>query len=317
MELIVNDLSIHGQFSDLDGFRDAIRRMMAIRQVATNFGRALYCHRNVANAQVTREISMQRAVQGLSPDERRSLMQWLTKHGPFWEDSRAHGPDDYLQHDGQIVTDTAVGEAAYCCFQSIYRSLVSFIPSTWEFSPVSVAWIVDESATRTCDVTNYWEANQVEAALRGASALPMSWDELENSCRRCFPHVQFSTDAFEPLRGLPFGASAAQRIFALLEILEKVKCCFDEHGKRTPEGHRLYQEHFRGDRALFSDSSDSEKRTFQAQLTFRHPTVDGGFVSCTGHAKVNSPKLRIHFPWPVIPEAPLYVVYIGPKITKR
>lgn len=317
MDLIVNDLSLHGQFVDLSEFRDAIGRVMAIRRKAKEFGRALYCHRNVANAQVTQDLSMRLAAQRLLPDERSALMQWLDKHGPFWEDVRTHGPDDYLECDGQIVTDTAVGEAAYCRFQSAYRSLVSFIPSAWQFSPLSVAWLVDGRATLTTEVANYWDIDQVEAALREASAPPASWRELEEICTNRFPHLQFSTDAFECLSGHPFVASAAVRILVLLEIMEKFKCCFDSNGLRTPEGHRLQQEYFMGDRALFSDSSDTEKRDFENQLTFKHPAVVGESLFCTWHAKVNSPKLRIHFPWPVTSEAPLYIVYIGPKITKR
>lgn len=317
MDLIVNDLSLHGQFVDLSEFRDAIGRVMAIRQIAKEFGRALYCHRNVANAQVTQDLSMRLAAQRLLPDERRALMQWLDKHGPFWEDVRTHGPDEYLECDGKIVTDTAVGEAAYCCFQSAYRSLVSFIPSAWKFTPVLVAWLVNESTTRTHNVNNYWDADQVEAALREASAPPASWRDLEKTCASGFPHLQFSTDAFECLRGHPFVVSAADRILCLLEVLEKLKCCFDEDGERTHDGHHLYREHFTGARGLFSDSSDTEKRDFQKELTFCHPTVKGKFLYCTWHGKVNSPKLRIHFSWPVTSGVPLYVVYIGPKITKR
>jgi|GEM_PF-3735307 len=27
-------------------------------------------------------------------------MQWLTRHGPFWEDVCHHTPDDWLEWDG-------------------------------------------------------------------------------------------------------------------------------------------------------------------------------------------------------------------------
>jgi hypothetical protein len=40
-------------------------------------------------------------------------------------------------------------------------------------------------------------------------------------------------------------------------------------------------------------------------------------IFCTWHGKVKTPQYRIHFSWPISAVAPLYVVYIGPKITKR
>ena len=113
VQLFTNDLSFHGQFSDISSFRVALRRVMEIREIARRFGRQLHCHRNIAQAQVTHTQRMQQAVQALNQDERRALMQWLTQQGPFWEDTRSHGLDDYLSFNDLVVTDTAVGEAAY------------------------------------------------------------------------------------------------------------------------------------------------------------------------------------------------------------
>ena len=112
MELLVNDLSFHGQFLDLASFRTAIARLMATREIVRRFGRALHCHRNIVQAPVTPTMMMPQAVQVLKVDERRALLQWLTQQGPFWEDLRNHGPDEWLEWNGKIVTDTAVGEAA-------------------------------------------------------------------------------------------------------------------------------------------------------------------------------------------------------------
>jgi hypothetical protein len=79
----------------------------------------------------------------------------------------------------------------------------------------------------------------------------------------------------------------------------------------------LYQEYFTGKKAWFTDSSDSEKNRFKSQLTFKHPDVAGEDLICTWHGKVKSPQIRLHFSWPVSADTPLYVVYVGPKITKK
>ena len=100
-------------------------------------------------------------------------------------------------------------------------------------------------------------------------------------------------------------------------MLQEIRNCVDDRGKRTPEAHKLYQKHFAGEKAWFSDSSKSEKDDFEDELTFENPSVGGEFLFCSWHGKVKWPQLRIHFSWPVRAAEPLYVVYVGPKITKR
>ena len=317
MELLFNDLSIHSQFPDLPAFREAMIRLMGIRSVARQFGREVQCHRNVANAQVTHRHCMQQAINIFNRDEQRAVMQWLTRQGPFWEEARVHSPDDYLECNGEVVTDTAVGEAAYCCFNGVRRSLVSLTPSSWMFSPILVTWIVNLRDKRDVYVVNHWDVEELEAFLRDAPAPLASWEQLELSSRDRCPNLTFSEDCFHALRGHPFVQGAAHRVLSLLELLDQFKMCFDEGGQRTPKGHWLYKEHFTGVRGRFSDSSDVEKRNFEAKLTFRHPEAAGETLFCTWHGKVQTPQLRIHFSWPVVADKPLYVVYVGPKITKR
>ena len=122
---------------------------------------------------------------------------------------------------------------------------------------------------------------------------------------------------FDPLVGVPFAKSAADRILALLSILDHCANAFDAGGSRTSEGNRIYRDYFAGDNALFSDSSDSEKHSFRTRLTFPHPDKPGESLFCTWHGKVRHMTLRLHFSWPIRAGEPVYVVYAGPKLTKQ
>jgi len=323
MDLLVNDLSFHGQFRDLASFRGAIGTLMAIREIARRFGRTMYSHRNIAQALVTPTMPMPQAVQGLTHEERRAVLQWLTQYGPFWEDARHHQPEDWLECNGDIVTDTAVGEAAWCCLNGIDRGLVSLTPSNWNFSPVSVDSVSDSGEKRAVGVTNHWDSAKVETVLQGAPLPLSSWQQLETLAKVRCTEVTFATNAYNPLIGYPFISSAAQRVLIILETLNRFKSCFDERGERTPEGHRMYQEFFTGKKgsggrgALFSDSSDTEKIKFKAELTFKHPADTSKTLFCPMHGKIQTPPLRVHFSSPIRSDEPLYVVYIGPKITKQ
>ena len=289
---------------------------MAIRNMARRFGLDLQCHRHLVNACVMPEWTMPQAVQALGRDERRAVMQWLTRHGPFWEDDRQHPGDDWLECNSALVTDTAVGEAAYCLSSGISRSLVSMNPSSWMIAPLRVVWR-DNGRQRHIDVPNYWDSDEMEAALAVAPLPIQSWGDLAVAAGRQFPELTFANDSFEPLYDEPFAKGAADRLMLRLSVLDNIKRCFNDRGERTREGHEIYQMHFTGSKSWFSDSSDTEKAYFEAELTFRHPVKDGQTLFCTWHGKVKSPQLRIHFSWPIRANDPLYVVYVGRKITKR
>lgn len=315
MQVLLNDLSLQGQFSSIPAFQDAIRSIMSIRNKMRQFGRELYCHRNVAHAQITHDLTMQQAIQQLNQNDRRAVMGWLTQHGPFWEDERYHEPDDYLEYQDQVVTDTALGEAAYRCFSGSSYQLVSLAPSDWMFTPIPIIWQCNDIAS--IGVPNHWEISTLETAMRAASPQIQSWEQLASVIQSRCNNLTFAADSFEPLCGHPFVNSASQRIVELLETLNKFKSCFDAQGQRTAEGQRIYQDHFAGKKAWFTDSSDSEKNKFEANLTFKHPTKDTETLFCTWHGKVKTPQFRIHFSWPVGANVPLYIVYVGPKRTKR
>ena len=91
---------------------------------------------------------------------------------------------------------------------------------------------------------------------------------------------------------------------ARLEVLHRLKKCFDMNGARTKEGHVLYQQHFTGGNAWFSDESAANQADFGAELTFPNPDAPGETLFCSWHGKVKTPQYRIHFSWPVTAASP-------------
>lgn len=290
-----------------------------MRNVARRFGRDVLCSRALANAEPMPDTPMQQAVQQLKLDERRALIVWLTRGGPFWNELRQHGVDDWLECRGELVTDSAVGEAAFRTLHGIHCGLASVTPSEWDYSPLEVVWCRDDEglADQNASLVNWRDAAELEEKLQD-TALPIrSWVDLQSVSAMRFRNLTFSIDCFDPLAGVPFAKSAANRILVLLDILDRFARAFDADGNRTPEGNQLYQAHFTGDNALFSDSSDSEKRNFRNDLKFPNPASPGSSLFCTWHGKERRLTLRLHFSWPIRAYEPVYIVYAGPKLTKR
>lgn len=320
MDLLANELSVHGQFYDLARFRDALRGLMAVRTTARRFGREIQCNRTFLNRMPVADMPMQQAIANLGADsQRRAVMTWLTRRGPFWDDLREHGEDDYLECGGGVVTDTSVGEAAFRTLHGVECGLVSLAPSAWCYAPLDVTWVREGEGLRNRDaeVENCWNPEPLEAALQRRARPLASWDDLREVSHRRFPGLTFAEDCFAPLVGVPFSKSAADRFVALLDILDRLTRAFDDTGHRGAEGHRIIRDFFTGERAWFSDSSESEKRDFRRELTFVDPANPSRPVFCPWHGKVSHLTLRLHFSWPVEAGKPVYVAYAGSKITKR
>ena len=313
-----NELSFHGQFRSIPEFQSAVETVMEMRQEIRRFGAQLYCRREVTNAQVMPDAAMPQAINGLAREKRQAWVQWLTQQGPFWLEERRHGDDDWLDlEDESIVTNTAIGEVAFRNLHGLQGELVTIDPSAWLRQPIRVRWISGATSEQTTDVINHWTPATVVRSLEAAPPRYDSWASLEEYVRGKYDSLTFSGNAFEPLAGHPYVPGAAERIDIRLGVLNELHGCFDNDGNRTAEGSHIYSKHFSHIKAWFTDSSDDEKREFESDLTFPHPDRPGEYLFCTWHGKVKTPQIRIHFSWPIAKDVPLYVVYIGPKITKR
>lgn len=264
-------------------------------------------------------VQMRQAVQGLAANQRRALMSWLTQHGPFWDGIRRHEADDWLECRGDVVTDSAIGEAAYRTMHGVECALISATPSDWDYSPVEVIWRRETEGLddRNASLDNWRNGASLNDWLQAASPPIRSWADLDEQSRIRFARLTFADRCFQPLSGVPFAISAADRMVFLLSALDNFAGKFDASGARTPEGNRIYREYFTGEKSPFSDSSDTEKHRFRTQLTFSHPDKPGESLFCTWHGKVRHMTLRLHFSWPVRADEPVYVVYAGPKLTKQ
>lgn len=317
MHILFNECSLHGQFSNTSEFATALDVLMDMRKTAKKFGREIYCCRNYGSSRVTRQLSLSQAVQYIEKNKCRALMIWFGKTGPYWQDTRQHSGDDYIECQGQVVTDTTIGECAYLQFSDKDAQLASIAPSKWTSRQFEVIWYKSDESCHRQMIFNHISSATLKEKLRDATPPIQSWKNMEDICRNRFDNLYFSDNAFKPLKGIPFKQAAAEHIVSRLHVLSRLKSAHTTKG-RTQEGNSLYQEYFTGQRAQFTDSSPTEKNNFRHEMTFSHPENKGKSIFAPYHGKIRqTPPMRIHFSWPVKSNKPLYVLYIGNKITKH
>ena len=325
MDLLFNDLSIHGQFHDVGSFHQALGRLMAMRAVAKRFGRDVYCNSNLVNISPGQRFQMQQVISHLrDQNKRRVVMRWLT-NGPFWDASpeqRKHSEDDFLEcidNNDQVVTNTAIGEAAFRGLHGSPCGIVSIRPSDWESSPVTIVYRDGngESGDQSINIDNFLDPSTLASSLQDAEPPISSWDGLEKAALDRFKRLTFAKDCFEPLAKFPFAQCSAKTLVKLLHVLSQLADERDKGSTQSVEEHQIYKNHFTGDKAWFSDSSDQEKQRFRRKLTFPHPERPNQTIFCPYHGKERHLNLRLHFSWSIQPGQPVYVVYIGPKLIQR
>ena len=308
MDLILNELSVGGLSPNPIALRRSIGEMMAMRNAAkARAGVEVYCHRNVSNMAVSSGEAFRERLQFLRTNEKRAVFSWLDKNGPFWEDAPMVDGGEWYECDGEIVTETGLAEAAYYVENGFDWRTLSFVPSRWERSPLTVTHRENDSASRDISVPNYWDMAELEPALIASEPDPESWQEFEDAVRGKFTNLIFTAGSFSDMSGRPFALGAAKRIQTRLNVLDRI--C--NAGPESPEGVKLLNDHFGHKTSLFSNSSESEINRFRNKLTF---PVNGVDTLCPWHGKINNPPYRIHFTWPVS-EGKVHVVYVGWKLT--
>jgi len=315
LEFLFNDLSLHGQYVEISQFVNAVTNLMLIRNLSSQNGHQLYCHRNFINAQVNSECHLSSAIKHLSPPQRSAFMTWIGNHGPFWEEIRNHSDSDYIEVNGDIVTDSAIGEVTFNIAHGNEQKLVSLSPSNWTYSPLEAHFHKESDLTNSIHVDNFYELETFKQALTTFSPTITSWLDFENYARNTFTCLYFTNDSFESLRRLPFSKACMDRIIERLRVLDTLK---DSHNNNNNEKIKETTDNFLKQGNLFSDSSDTEKRNFESKLTFKHPENANKTLFCPWHGKMRmgSIRIRLHFSWPICAESTLYIVHLGEKLTK-
>jgi hypothetical protein len=315
MELFVNELSLHGQFNPVSDFTKALKSLMGCKKVAERYRYPFYCNRSITEYSVGPDISFRQAVINVgNKDLTRLVMRWVDKHGPFLPDEQQHNPSEYFEWNKELVTDRSLGEAAFRTIDGSLAAVISFTPSNFLEHPLNVIWRQSETEGTPCEVPNFWDVAELETHIAQFQPPPASWTEMLEQAQARFVHLAFLDNLHNGLAGEPFNYTVANSIMERLRVLNRIKDSFDDEGTLTAEGNQLKHDFFQGQRAWFSDESDTNKQHFKNEMTFTKP--DGQPIFCPYHGKISYRYFRIHHSWPIRHDEPLYIAYIGPKITK-
>lgn len=320
MRWYLNDSSLQGQFSTAREFVDEIAALARLKARFPASGFQLYCTSKLALTKVTREASCSEAIlRAAQVDEKRLILSWIAKSGPFLEEDRMHEEDDYFEFEGLDVTDHGLGEAARREKNRDDSGVFSFTGGTINFerTPLVVQHGLPEDPFGHIHIPNVWEVPHLEERIRGISAEPQNWKELLQVCRSRFELLMIPDSVQERIERETFYPVVARRTLVLLQTLHIIVSGRSAQGSLNEKALSLWQQHSQGGKAWFTDESEGNKHKFKNEMTFPDPENPSNRLFCPWHGKIKTPQFRIHFEWPVPPgQSRLKILYIGPKITK-
>lgn len=318
MNWYINDLSLRGQFPDVFAFRAALEPLMKVMIRRDLRGRIL-CTRKLSQRMITAKLSLPGAVRALGDPQFVALvLRWIDRNGPFWDDDRTQNPDDLFFYNSIDVTDEGLGEAARRIAAGLPAGSFSFChdgDAAFAYSPLRIVHGLLEQPYGECNVENVW---RVEDLPTPDVERPRSWTQMIDTAESTLTGIRFSRGVIDRLIREPYNASAAERIRYLFGVLERLSSETTADGAWTQDGREIYEQHFVGDKAVFSDSSDNEKRDFRTAMTFPDPCDPARSMFCAWHGKVKcGGQFRIHFEFPRPKgQREFKIGYVGPKITK-
>jgi hypothetical protein len=166
MDFFLNELSIHNQFTSQNEFLESLKTILKCKKLINDLKLTVCCHREIVNQHVLNNVTLSHAINKFADKNlKRIVMIWISKHGPFMDDSRQHSPDEYFQYKDEVVTDCSLGEAAYRISFDNKAASISFTPSKFLIDPIPVIWNKIQTKI-TIHVPNFWNISSLNKLLQ-------------------------------------------------------------------------------------------------------------------------------------------------------
>lgn len=316
MQWIINDNSLSNQYlSKEDFFRD-ISQLIELKTKVPLLNQRLYCSRTIGNRLVfNNECFSSLILKQANKNIKQQVLSWISKRGPFWDDIRTEQNDDYYEHRDTDVTDAGLGECARMICAGKEVSSYSF-NGDYNRTPLTIHHGIDGDRLGEYPIDNLWDIQQLKNSIEQAQPEPKSWEEVLIDLARRFSSLNFSDNILNVLKPQPFSTCVYNRLLQLCDVLQEILDCRNTDGTYSQRTNELIAQHFSGNKAWFTDESETNKQAFKEALTFKH-SDDPNELFCSFHGKIKTPQFRMHFDWPIKADSnEILIVYIGPKITK-
>lgn len=314
MQFFINEASLHGQFMEQKQALSALKRFRSLYQLVEANSLTLFRSGDLKQRPVTEKMMLKDFIASAPHADKFLHLKWIHCLKPCWKlEPASAGAYVAWDCDGEHVVSEgeSIFEASVRKTKEEQVSLLSFSPSDYARTSVTT-YVIEEESTEV-SLENYYDDDHLEAYFQAFAFNVNSWPEFEDCCRSHFKSLDFSKQAFKACNKFPFRYKTVEKLRNLFACLDKVVS-----GRISGALDQQAEQLFKID-SNFSDASETEKGLKKKPMHFKSP-ISELREAYYYHGKFELTEKedgRFHFQWPQTDKTPLYIPYVGPKLTKQ
>ena len=320
MDWFINDMSLQGQFQTPSEFKIVLEELIKAIRSNEYLRPRLHTTRDLSQRLVCPNLTFVQAIRQLNDSLFSSLvLSWITRNGPFIDDSRLLEIDDYFEYMGNDVTNQGLGESARRIKSNIDSSSFSFLGGAINFktTPLNVQHGLPQQILGMYDVPNLWDVPTLTNDALNQGIPITSWQTMIQYAQVKFTNLLVPNSVLQFLAKEAYSEVIKNSVLDQMEILNTYLNNRDADGAENAIAQTIINNFFVGSKAKFTGESATNKINFKDDLTFPDPENATNQIFAHYHGKINHQVFRMHFEWPVPIGSKLKIVYIGQKITKQ
>jgi len=329
MQWLLNELSLEQRFNSeaefLAFFSQFFKEAMPLIKQKRLFASRMLAEQVICAGKTFRQIIQQSNLR----DIKQLVLIWLNKNGPFWTDEARQNNDNYFECNGVDVTEFAIGEATRRQIADESCAVFSLGNGVFDYSPLVVQHGLSEEILGRYDIENEWQVQRVVDHVSNAAPPPTNWRDALQQLRHKYQETLILPEyLLDDMIQHAFSIDDFSALAKRLGVLRDYLLCLDSQNEAQRKD--ILDKYFHGDKAWFTDESETDKKKFKHQLTFLNPETNKR-QTYSFHGKINNnrrPKLRFYFKWPLPgtdhkethpkeTQQKIAIVYFGQKITKK
>jgi hypothetical protein len=307
---IFNDLSLQKNYTDISVLKKDLKELADFYDAGKKFGHTIYLHRDTIKQVSVLKTPFHAALMDtrfFTHQQRAKIFIMLDKSSPVLPDDTTIPSGLVFYYEGQTIPTTGLAECAYQVYMGESISTYSLSASFFLKNILVVSIKQNDASLGDLSIENYFSLSDFNQRLQSLRGPMKSWEDFFYFAESRYKWVECTTEARIPLRRHAFEQVLADRIICRMDALEQMA------GAQSEEIFlELEKNYCHGDRAWFTDESNTRKQELKNQLTFM---VNGVQTLCPYHGKISYRTFRIHFTPRPKRGKKIYIAYIGYKIT--
>jgi predicted HTH domain antitoxin len=307
---VFNDLSLQKNYTTISALKKDLKELVDFYDAGKKFEHTIYVHRDAIKQVSVLKTSFYKTLKDkrfFTDSQRVQIFTMLDKSTPVLPDDTAIPSSLAFCYEGQVIPNTGLAECAYQAYMNEAISTYSLSASRFLKHILIVSIKQNNVSFGDISIENYFSLSDFNQKLQSLRGPMKSWDDFFDFAESRYKWVECTNEAKMSLKRQEFEQLLVEKIISRTDALEQMAEAQSEEIFLE-----LENKYCHGDRAWFTDESDTRKRDLENRLTF---TLNGVQTLCSYHGKISYRTFRIHFAPRPKRGAKIYIAYIGRKIT--